>query len=165
MGGGNFLYMAYSTDVRAEWPPFSALPGIWLAPFFNKKYMNDPIFLDSYVKGPIFLTSWNMHIFFTQKVFEAACSFGIQWIDCDICLTTSNKWAQKIKGQYMNRSTFWKIKYMNGSFFPKAKYMNAVGFEILARTPVPKLPVTLHTSLFVPPPPPPPPPPPSYTLI
>ena len=24
-------------------------------PFFNKKYMNDLIFLDSYVKGPIFL--------------------------------------------------------------------------------------------------------------
>ena len=31
--------------------------------FFNKKYMNGPIFLDSYVKGPIFLTSRYMHIF------------------------------------------------------------------------------------------------------
>ena len=31
------------------------------------------------------------------------------------------------------------IKYMNGSVFSKAKYMNGVGFEILARTPVPKL--------------------------
>ena len=46
----------------------------------------------------------------------------------------------------MNRSTFWMIKYMNGSVFSKARYMNVVGFEILARTPVP------------PPPPPPPPP-------
>ena len=26
-GGGNFLY-CHSMDVRAEWPPFSALPGI-----------------------------------------------------------------------------------------------------------------------------------------
>ena len=42
----------------------------------------------------------------------------------------------------MNRSTFWMIKYMNGSFFSKARYMNGVGFEILARTPVPKLPLS-----------------------
>ena len=42
----------------------------------------------------------------------------------------------------MNRSTFWMIKYMNGSIFSKTRYMNGVGFEILARTPVPKLPLS-----------------------
>ena len=57
--------------------------------------MNDPIFLDSYVKGPTFLTSWYMHIFFVQRFIEAACSLVIQGSDCDICLTTSNKWVQK----------------------------------------------------------------------
>ena len=31
---------------------------------------------------------------------------------------------------------------MNGSVFSKARYMNGVGFEILARTPVPKLPLS-----------------------
>ena len=61
---------------------------------------------------------------------------------------TCKKWVQKVKGQYMNRSTFLMIKYMNGSVFSKARYMNGVGFEILARTPVPKLP------LSYPPPPP-----------
>ena len=30
---------------------------------------------------------------------------------------------------------------MNGSVFSKARYMNGVGFEILARTPVPQLPL------------------------
>ena len=110
-------------------------------PFFNKKYMNDPIFLDSYVKGPIFLTPWYRHIIFAQRCFEAACSLGVQWTDWDI--TSSNKWVQKIKGQYMNRSTFWMIKYMNGSVFSKARYINGVGFEILARTPVPKI-LLLH---------------------
>ena len=44
----------------------------------------------------------------------------------------------------MNRSTFWMIKYMNGSVFLKARYMNGVGFEILARTSVPKLPLSYH---------------------
>ena len=34
----------------------------------------------------------------------------------------------------MNRSTFWMIKYMN--------IFSGVGFEILARTPVPKLPLS-----------------------
>ena len=111
--------------------------------------MNGPIFLDSYVKGPIFLTSWYMHIFFAQRFFEAASPLGITWIDCDICVITSKKWVQQIKGQYMNRSTFWMIKYMNRSVFSKARYMNGVGFEILARTPVPKLPLS-----FPPPPPP-----------
>ena len=46
--------------------------------------------------------------------------------------------TKKIKGQYMNRSTFWMIKYMNGSVFSKARCMNGVGFEILAHTPVPQ---------------------------
>ena len=41
----------------------------------------------------------------------------------------------------MNRSTFWIIKYMNRSVFSKARYMNGVGFEMLARTLVPKLPL------------------------
>ena len=32
---GAISYIWHSTNVRAEWPPFSALPGIWLAPFFQ----------------------------------------------------------------------------------------------------------------------------------
>ena len=42
----------------------------------------------------------------------------------------------------MNRSAFWMNKYMNGSVFSKARYMNGVDFEILARSPVPKLPLS-----------------------
>ena len=93
-GVGVTSYIWHSTVVHAELPPFSALPGIWLAPFFNKKYMNDPIFSGFLCERPHFLTSWYMHIFFAQRFFEAACSLDIQWIDCDICLTTSNKWVQ-----------------------------------------------------------------------
>ena len=49
----------------------------------------------------------------------------------------------------MIRSTFWMIKYMNGSVFSKARYMNGVGFEILARTPVPKLPLSYRPELMI----------------
>ena len=46
--GGFTSYIWHSIDVRAELPPFSALPGILLAPFFfNKMYMTDPIFFIS----------------------------------------------------------------------------------------------------------------------
>ena len=107
-------------------------------------------------KVPLFWYPDICTYFSLRDFFEAACSLGIQLIDCDICLTTSNKWVQKkkkkkIKGLYMNRSTFWMIEYMymNGSVFSKAKYMNGVGFEILARTPVPQFPQS-----YTPPPPP-----------
>ena len=128
MRGVGTSYIWHSTDVHAEWPPFFKRCQVYdWPPFFNKKYMNDPIFLDSYVKGPIFLTTWYIHIFFVQRFFEAACSLGIQWIDCDIQPAING--YKKINGQCMNRSTFWMIKYMNGSvFFTKARHMNGVGF-------------------------------------
>ena len=40
----------------------------------------------------------------------------------------------------MNMLTLCTIKYMNRSYFSKARYMIGVGFKILGRTPVPKLP-------------------------
>ena len=87
-----------------------------------------------------------MRICFAKRFFEAAYSLGI---DCDICLTTSKQIGTKYQRQYMNRSAFWMIKYMNGSVFSKARYMNGVGFEILARTPVPKLPLSYpHEAVY-----------------
>ena len=72
-GAGNFLYMAYY-GCACRIAPFFSIARYMI---FNKKYMNDRIFLDSYVKGPIFLTSWYLHIFFAQRFFEAAYPLGI----------------------------------------------------------------------------------------
>ena len=87
-------------------------------------------------KAPLFWQPGKCVYFFAQRFVEASCSLGIQWADCYICLTLSNKWVQKIKGQYMPGSTFWTIKYMNGYVLSKVRYMNGVDFEILAHTPV-----------------------------
>ena len=116
-------------------------------PFFNKKYMymNGPIFLNSYVKGPIFLTSWYMHIFFVQRLFEAAYPLGNIWIDCDICVITSKNGYKKSKGSIWIGQHFGWLSIWIGSVFSKARYMKGVGFEILARTPVPKLPLSYPT--------------------
>ena len=126
-----------------DWSPFLT-KSIWITRFFwipmwKKKQKKK--------KKNTFLTSWYLHIFFAQRFFNATCSLGIQWIDCDVCQKTSNKWVQKIKGQYMNRSTFWMIEYMNGPVFSKARYMNGVDFEILARTTVPQLPPSYPATL------------------
>ena len=77
---------------------------------------------------------------FRSEIFEAACSLGIQWIDCDICLTTSNKKKKKLK-----RAVYEKINILDDQLyewvcFSKARYMNEVDFEVLTRTPVPHLP-------------------------
>ena len=113
---GNFLY--HSRDVRAERPPFSALPGKWLALFFQQKVYDWPIFLDSYVKGPTFLTSRYMHIFFfAHRFFEAACSLGIQWIDCDIYLPPAINGCRKSKGSiWIGQHFGWSSIWM-GPFF------------------------------------------------
>ena len=116
-----FQYMIsplFSQQKVYDWPDFSCF--VWERPHFP----DIPVYA---------------YIFF-----ETACSLGIQWFDCDICLLPAINRYKKTKGQYMNRSTFWTIKYMNGSICSKARYMNRVGFEILARTSVPQLPPSYH---------------------
>ena len=80
--------------------------------------MNGPIFLDSYVKGPFF---WHPGIctYFSLGDF----SLGIICIDCDICVITSNKWVQKIKGQYMNRSTVYEwVRFFKGQVYEWGRF-------------------------------------------
>ena len=101
----------------------------------------------------------NAHIFHSG-IFEAPCSLGIQWIYCNICLTTSNKWVQKNQRavhEWVNISDDLVYEWVR---FSKARYMNGVGFETLARTPVPKL-----SPSYLPSAPPPPPPPSCFHYI
>ena len=124
--------------------PLFSTKSIWMAWFFWI-----PMW-----KAPFFWHSGICTYFFAQRFFEAASPLGSTWIDCDICVITSKIWVQKKSkdsiwiGQHFGWSSIWM-----GPFFSKARYMNGVGFEILARTPVPKLPL-----LPAPPPPHPPPP-------
>ena len=117
--------------------PLFSTKSIWMARFFWIPMWKAPFF-------------WHPGIctYFSLRDFSRLLILLVLHALTDICVMTSKKWVQKIKGQYMNRSIFWMIKYMNGSVFSKARYMYGVGFEILARTPVPKLP------LSYPPPPP-----------
>ena len=120
-------------------PPFSALPGIWLAPFFQQKVYEWPDFSGFLCERPHFSDILVYAHIFRSEIFRGCLSSWYYknwlWYLCN----NQQKMGSKIKGQYMNRSKFWMIKYMNGSVFSKARYMNGVGYEILACTPVPKL--------------------------
>ena len=141
-GGGNFLYMAYYgracriapffSTARYMIGPLFSTKSIWMAQFFWIPY-EGPIFSDILVYAHIF----------RSEIFRGCLSswYYMNWLW--YLSNNQQKWVQKkIKGQFMNRSTFWMIKYINGSVFSKARYMNGVGFEILAGTPVPKLPLS-----------------------
>ena len=123
---------------ECDWPLFFQQKSIWMARFFWIPMWKAPFFSDILVYAHIFRSE----IF--RGCFEGCLSswYYINWL-WYLCnnqqkMGTKN---QRAEGQYMNWSTFWMIKYMNGSVFSKARYMNGVGFEILARTPVPKLPL------------------------
>ena len=67
-GGWVISCIWHSMDVRAEWPPFSALPSIWLAPFFSAKSIwLAPFFWISIWKAQLF---WcipvHAHIFHSE---------------------------------------------------------------------------------------------------
>ena len=46
-------------------------------------------------KAPLFWHLVYAYIFFAQSFVKGACSLGIQWVDCYICLATSNKWVSQ----------------------------------------------------------------------
>ena len=71
-------------------------------------------------KAPLF---WHpgICVYFRSEIFWG-CLFSLYSMTWLWYLSsTSNKWEYKIKGQYMNMSTFLTIKYMKGSIFFKGQ--------------------------------------------
>ena len=126
---------------------------MWLAPFFQQKVYEWPDFSGFLCERPHFSDILVYAYIFRSEIFRGCLSswYYMNWL-WYLC-NNQQIMGTKIKWQYMNRSTFWMymIKYMNGPVFSKVRYMNGVGFEILARTPVPNLPL-LHPSPHPPPP-------------
>ena len=58
-------------------PPFQRCQVYDWPPFFDKKYMTDPMFLDWYMKGPTVSDIPVYAHIFHSEIFEAACSLGI----------------------------------------------------------------------------------------
>ena len=87
--------------------------------FFDKKCMNDPIFLDSYVKGPFF---WHpgMCTYFSLRDFSRLLVFLVfNELSVHVFVYKPAINGYKNQSQYTNRSSFWMSKYMNGSVFFK----------------------------------------------
>ena len=86
-GSGVGSYIWHSTDMRAKFPPFSALPGVWLAHFFQQKVYDWPDFLWFVCERLHFSdTPVNAYIFFTQ-----ICQGGyFSWYSMNWLLYLSN---------------------------------------------------------------------------
>ena len=83
LGGGgrgitsyNILYGIVLMCVPNAPPPFSALPSIWLAPFFQQKVYDR--FSRFVCERPHFSDIPVYTYIFAHRFFEAACSLGIQ---------------------------------------------------------------------------------------
>ena len=96
-----------------DWPPpLFSTKSIWMARFFWV-----PMW-----KAPFFWRPGICTYFFAQRFFEAAYPLGITWNDWYLCNNQQKNGHKKIKGQYMNRSTFWMIKSIwMGPFFFKGQ--------------------------------------------
>ena len=83
VGGGGWgvtFYVWHSMDVHVvlNGPLFQCCQVCDWPPFFDKKYVTDPIFLDWYMRGPTFSDILVYAHIFHSEIFEAACSLGIQ---------------------------------------------------------------------------------------
>ena len=79
-----------------------------------------------------------MHIFFTQGFFRLLVLLVFNELTALFVFTTSNKWVQKNQRAVYEWVNISDDLVYEGSVFSKAKLMSGVGFEILARKPVPK---------------------------
>ena len=110
----------FSTKSIYEWPYFSRL--VYERSHFSDIPLYVHIFRWEIFRGRLF--SWY------SRILELTA------VDCDICLTTSNKWQQKDQRavyKWVNISDDLVYEWVR---FSEARYMNGVDFEILARTPV-----------------------------
>ena len=110
-----------------------------ISPFFQQKVYDWPDFSWLVYERSHFYWYPSICTYFSLRDFWGFCSLGIQWIDCSICLTTSNKWVQKINIHVYESVNISDDLVYEWISFSKARYMNGVGFEKLARTLVPKL--------------------------
>ena len=68
------------------------------------------------MKGSIFLMYPGICTYFSFRDFSRLLVLLV-FNELIAIFVYSNKWVKKIKGQYMNGSTFQTISYMNGSVF------------------------------------------------
>ena len=132
---------------------FSALPVIWLAPFFSTK----SICMTRFFRIPM----WKAPFFWHPGIFTY---FLLRDFSRLLVLLVFNEltmifvWQPAINGYKKSKDSIWIGQHFRrssismGPCFLKARYMNGVGFEILTRTFVPQSPLSsplppLHPSL------------------
>ena len=95
-------YIWLSTDVRAEWPPFSALPGIWLAPFFQQKVYDWPNFSWLVYERPHFFWHPGICTYFSLSDFWGCLVswYSLNWLHYLSWLSAINGYKKNHRAVY-----------------------------------------------------------------
>ena len=150
-------YIWHSTDVRAEWPPFSALPGIWIAPFFQQKVYEWPDFSRSVCERPHFSNTLVYAYIFSSEIFTG-CLFSQYLMNWLLYLsnhvTTYNKLLLKSKDSiWMDDEVYEWVRFFKGQAYEWGRFQNTgshTGTTITSKLyPSPPPP---HTHTHTPPP-------------
>ena len=86
------------------------------------------IFLNSCVKGPNFSDILVYAYIFHSEIFQGCFILLVLHELTDICVITSKKWVQKVKGQYMNRvnilddQVYEWIRFFEGQVYEWGKF-------------------------------------------
>ena len=135
--------------MRVEWPPFSALSGIWLTPFFQQKVYEWPDFSGFLCERPYFSDILVYEHIFCSEILQG-CLFSLYYMNW---LWYLSNYLNISDDQVYEWVRFFRMtKYMNGSvFFQRLGiWMGCVLKYWLAHL--------SHNYPRYPPPPPPPPP-------
>ena len=116
-------------------------------PFFKKESIWTPRFSFWHLNGPNFWHPYNMHIFLLRYLsilcFHIYIKKVFSWGESFVSLFTNHRGYERV---YQSKEQNYQV--YDRLSVSKARYMIVVGFKILSRTPVPKLPPSY------PPPPP-----------
>ena len=127
-GGGGRLTSCiwHSIDVCVEWPPFSVMPGIWLAPYSTKSIWLTWFFLNLMWKAPLF---WffhipvNAYIFSLRDLSRLFHRDGSDYVDLIFTISKQarGKKKKKKKLQFLVTSNIFglKIRVSKGHFQTK----------------------------------------------
>ena len=143
-GGGRgwvTSYIRHSMDVRAEWPPFSALPGIWLAPFFQQKVYEWTDFSGFLCERPHFS---DIHIFRSESF--RGCLFS--WYSIFSELTVISVWQPAINGYKKSKGSIWIGQHFRrwGRFWNTGSHTPTTITPVIRTPPPPRPPAHLPTT-------------------
>ena len=132
--------MWYSTDVRAEQSPFSVLPGIWLAPFFQQKVYEWSDF-SGFLCERLHFSDILVYAHFRSKIFRGCLSswYYINWL-WYLCnnqqkMGTKNQRAVYKEVNILDDQVYEWVRFFEGLVYEWGRFWNTGSHTRIKITP------------------------------